>query len=127
MSRPELSQNSPQTSIRRINRRPIPRQTEMGSRHRTFAMFAMALGGFGIGTTEFVAMGLLKYIAADFNITEDTAGHIISAYALGVVVGAPLITTLTGKIPRRRLALILMIAFTLGNGLTVFADRKSVV
>ncbi|MCX2162856.1 MFS transporter [Corynebacterium auriscanis] len=95
----------------------------MGSRRRTFAMFAMALGGFGIGTTEFVAMGLLKYIAADFNITEDTAGHIISAYALGVVVGAPLITTLTGKIPRRRLALILMIAFTIGNGLTVFAHN----
>nr|WP_042380753.1 MFS transporter [Corynebacterium resistens] len=94
----------------------------MGSRRRTFAMFAMALGGFGIGTTEFVAMGLLKYIAADFNITEDTAGHIISAYALGVVVGAPLITTLTGKIPRRRLALILMIAFTIGNGLTVFTQ-----
>lgn len=107
----------------RLSRRPIPRQTEMGSRRRTFAMFAMALGGFGIGTTEFVAMGLLKYIAADFNITEDTAGHIISAYALGVVVGAPLITTLTGKIPRRRLALILMIAFTIGNGLTVFAHN----
>lgn len=86
-------------------------------------MFAMALGGFGIGTTEFVAMGLLKYIAADFNVTEDTAGHIISAYALGVVVGAPLITTLTGKIPRRRLALILIIAFTVGNGLTVFAHN----
>ncbi|WP_295643027.1 MFS transporter [uncultured Corynebacterium sp.] len=95
----------------------------MGSRRRTFAMFAMALGGFGIGTTEFVAMGLLKYIAADFNVTEDTAGHIISAYALGVVVGAPLITTLTGKIPRRRLALILIIAFTVGNGLTVFAHN----
>lgn len=123
MSQPEISRKSPADTspkIGRISRRPIPRQTEMGSRRRTFAMFAMALGGFGIGTTEFVAMGLLKYIAADFNITEDTAGHIISAYALGVVVGAPLITTLTGKIPRRRLALILMIAFTIGNGLTVF-------
>lgn len=84
-------------------------------------MIAMALGGFGIGTTEFVAMGLLNLIAADFQITEDTAGHIISAYALGVVVGAPVITTLTGAIPRRRLALILMLAFTIGNGLSVFA------
>lgn len=93
----------------------------MGSRRRYIAMFAMALGGFGIGTTEFVAMGLLSLIAADFGISEDQAGHIISAYALGVVVGAPLITTLTGSIPRRRLALILMAAFVIGNGLSVFA------
>lgn len=85
-------------------------------------MFAIALGGFGIGTTEFVAMGLLNLIADDFRISEATAGHIISAYALGVVVGAPLITTLTSKIPRRRLALVLMLAFTIGNGLTVLAN-----
>lgn len=81
----------------------------------------MALGGFGIGTTEFVAMGLLNLIADDFSITEGEAGHVISAYALGVVIGAPLITTLTGSIPRRRLALILMGAFVIGNGLSVFA------
>ncbi|WP_367116693.1 MFS transporter [uncultured Corynebacterium sp.] len=84
-------------------------------------MVAMALGGFGIGTTEFVAMGLLNLIADDFAISEDQAGHVISAYALGVVVGAPLITTLTGSIPRRRLALLLMGAFVIGNGLSVFA------
>lgn len=109
------------------SRRPIPRQTEMGSRRRYIAMFAMALGGFGIGTTEFVAMGLLSLIAADFGISEDQAGHIISAYALGVVVGAPLITTLTGSIPRRRLALILMAAFVIGNGLSVFAHSYEVL
>lgn len=84
-------------------------------------MIAMALGGFGIGTTEFVAMGLLNLIADGFSITEGEAGHVISAYALGVVIGAPLITTLTGSIPRRRLALILMGAFVIGNGLSVFA------
>lgn len=99
----------------------------MGSRRRYIAMFAMALGGFGIGTTEFVAMGLLSLIAADFGISEDQAGHIISAYALGVVVGAPLITTLTGSIPRRRLALILMAAFVIGNGLSVFAHSYEVL
>lgn len=103
-------------------RRPIPRQTEMGSRRRYITMFAIAMGGFGIGTTEFVAMGLLNLIASDFGVTEDQAGHAISAYALGVVVGAPLITTLTGSIPRRRLALILIAAFTIGNGLTVLAN-----
>lgn len=103
-------------------RRPIPRQTEMGSRRRYITMFAIAIGGFGIGTTEFVAMGLLNLIANDFGVTEDQAGHAISAYALGVVVGAPVITTLTGSVPRRRLALILIAAFTIGNGLTVLAN-----
>lgn len=102
-------------------RRPVPRQTEISTRHRYIAMVAMALGGFGIGTTEFVAMGLLNLIADDFAISEDQAGHVISAYALGVVIGAPLITTLTGSIPRRRLALLLMGAFVIGNGLSVFA------
>lgn len=109
------------------SRRPVPRQTEISTRHRYIAMVAMALGGFGIGTTEFVAMGLLKLIAEDFAISEDQAGHVISAYALGVVVGAPLITTLTGSIPRRRLALLLMGAFVIGNGLSVFAHSYGIL
>ncbi|MEJ5928322.1 MFS transporter [Corynebacterium sp. H128] len=107
--------------MRLPNRRPLPRQTEISERHRMIVMVAIALGGFGIGTTEFVSMGLLPLIAQDFNITEDSAGHIISAYALGVVVGAPLITTLTGYIPRRRLLLMLMAFFVLGNALTIAA------
>lgn len=86
-------------------------------------MLAMALGAFGIGTTEFVSMGLLNLIAEDFEITEDSAGVIISAYALGVVVGAPLITAFTGMVPRRRLLLLLMAAFTLGNGLSLLATN----
>lgn len=109
------------------SRRPVPRQTEISNRHRYIAMVAMALGGFGIGTTEFVAMGLLNLIAEDFSISEDQAGHVISAYALGVVIGAPLITTLTGSIPRRRLALLLMGAFVIGNGLSVFAHSYEVL
>lgn len=109
------------------SRRPVPRQTEISTRHRYIAMVAMALGGFGIGTTEFVAMGLLNLIAEDFAISEDQAGHVISAYALGVVIGAPLITTLTGSIPRRRLALLLMGAFVIGNGLSVFAHSYEVL
>lgn len=109
------------TSPAFARRRPVPRQTEMGSRRRTIATLALALGGFSIGTTEFVAMGLLNLIAGDFGISEGEAGHVITAYALGVVVGAPLITTLTGRIPRRRLIILLMVAFTVGNGLSVFA------
>lgn len=90
-------------------------------------MIALALGGFGIGVTEFVSMGLLSQIADDFHVTEDTAGHVITAYALGVVIGAPLIAALTGHIPRRRLLLVLMLAFTLGNGLSVFAGSYNLL
>lgn len=82
---------------------------------RTLAVLALAFGGFGIGTTEFVAMGLLPDIATGFRISEPTAGHVISAYALGVVVGAPVIAALTARWPRKALLLSLMAVFTAGN------------
>ncbi|WP_371748383.1 MULTISPECIES: MFS transporter [Rhodococcus] len=85
------------------------------------AMLALALGGFGIGTTEFVAMGLLPEMASGLGVSEPVAGHVISAYALGVVVGAPLIAALTARVPRRTLLIALMVAFTVGNAATVFA------
>ena len=74
-------------------------------------MLALGLGGFGIGTTEFVTMGLLPDIAAAFGISEPTAGHAVSAYALGVVVGAPLIAALCARVPRKKLLIALMAAF----------------
>ncbi len=85
------------------------------------AMLALALGGFGIGTTEFVTMGLLPDIAAAMQVSEPTAGHAVSAYALGVVIGAPLIAALCARVPRKRLLMALMVAFTLGNLATVLA------
>ena len=88
---------------------------------RRFAMLAMALGGFGIGTTEFVAMGLLPNIASSVHVSEPTAGYVVSAYALGVVVGAPLIAALTARMSRRTLLIGLMVAFTVGNAATVLA------
>ncbi|AZG44908.1 MFS transporter [Gordonia insulae] len=88
---------------------------------RRWAILALALGGFGIGTTEFVAMGLLPNIAETLGVSEPTAGHVISAYALGVVIGAPLIAALTARVSRRTLLIGLMIAFTVGNLLTVLA------
>lgn len=106
-----------------LARRPRPRQTEITKRRRLIVMVALALGGFAIGTTEFVSMGLLPLIAEDFTVTEDQAGHIISAYALGVVIGAPVITALTGLVPRRRLLLLLMLAFTLGHLIAALADN----
>ncbi len=104
----------------RLRRRPVPRQTEISEVRRYIVMTALAMGGFGIGVTEFVSMGLLSAIADDFSITEDRAGFIITVYALGVVVGAPLITAFTGRIPRRRLLLILIAAFVVGNALSIF-------
>ncbi|MBF6337438.1 MFS transporter [Nocardia abscessus] len=84
-------------------------------------MLALALGGFGIGTTEFVTMGLLPDIASALHVSEPTAGHAVSAYALGVVIGAPLIAALAARVARKRLLVALMVAFTLGNAATVLA------
>ena len=84
-------------------------------------MLALAIGGFGIGTTEFVAMGLLPDIASSFAISEPAAGHVISAYALGVVVGAPLIASLTARMPRKTVLLGLMAVFTVSNLVSMFA------
>ncbi|MET8775578.1 MFS transporter [Nocardia sp. NPDC004654] len=84
-------------------------------------MLALALGGFGIGTTEFVTMGLLPDIAQAMHVSEPTAGHAVSAYALGVVIGAPVLAALCARVPRKRLLIALMIAFSVGNAATVVA------
>lgn len=82
---------------------------------------ALALGGFAIGTTEFVIMGLMPRIAADYGIAVQEVGLAISAYALGVVVGAPLISAIGARIPRRRLLIGLMLWFAASNLLTLLA------
>jgi DHA1 family inner membrane transport protein len=83
----------------------------------------LALGGFAIGTTEFATMSLLPDIARDFHISVPAAGHIISAYALGVVVGAPLITVLAARWRRRTILIALMGLFALANGLSAVAPN----
>ncbi|MFI6673661.1 MFS transporter [Kribbella sp. NPDC050469] len=92
------------------------------TRHVGPALFALATGGFAIGTTEFVTMGLLPQIADGVNISIPTAGHVISAYALGVVVGAPVIAALGARTGRKRLLLGLMAVFVLGNVLSAVAS-----
>jgi len=80
-----------------------------------WAELALAIGGFGIGTGEFVMMGLLPDVAGDFSVSIPAAGHVISAYALGVVVGAPLISVAAARWSRQRLLLALMTFFAVGN------------
>ena len=82
---------------------------------------ALAVGSFGIGTGEFAIMGLLPNLADEFRVTTPEAGHAISAYALGVVVGAPVIAVLAAKLARRTLLLLLMAVFALGNAVSAVA------
>lgn len=84
------------------------------------ALIALAVGGFGIGLTEFVIMGILPDVAKGLDITISEAGHFIAAYALGVVVGAPLLTRFSAKMDSRMILLLLMGWFTLFNTLSGF-------
>ena len=80
-----------------------------------WAELALAVGGFGIGTGEFAIMGLLPNVAGDLGVSVPRAGHVISAYALGVVIGAPLIAVIAARWARHRLLLALMAFFAAGN------------
>nr|WP_024307470.1 MFS transporter [Pseudomonas sp. P818] len=84
-------------------------------------LVALAIGAFGIGVTEFAPMGMLPGIASDLGVSIPAAGLLVSAYALGVLLGAPLMTLTTGKIPRRYLLIGLMAIFTLGNLMSALA------
>ncbi|HDS1680238.1 TPA: MFS transporter [Pseudomonas putida] len=91
-------------------------------------LVALAIGAFGIGVTEFAPMGMLPGIAADLGVSIPAAGLLVSAYALGVLIGAPLMTLATGKVPRRYLLIGLMAIFTLGNLLSALAtDYQSLL
>jgi len=79
------------------------------------ALLALTISAFAIGTTEFVIVGLIPTIAADLGVSVPSAGLLVSLYALGVAVGAPVLTALTGRVPRKALLVGLMALFTLGN------------
>lgn len=86
-----------------------------------FALFALAVGAFAIGTNEFVIMGLLPNVAGDVGVSIPTAGGLISGYALGVVIGAPLLTVLAARLPRKAALLLFMGWFVVGNVLSALA------
>lgn len=87
-----------------------------------FPLLALAMGAFGIGVTEFAPMGMLPGIASDLGVSIPAAGLLVSAYAMGVLIGAPLMTLTTGRVNRRTLLVGLMAIFTIGNALSAIAD-----
>ena len=104
---------------------PAPAQVE--ARHLGLAVIALALGGFTIGTTEFVTMGLLPQVAAGVEVSIPTAGHVIAAYAVGVVVGAPVLAFFGARLPRRGLLVALMAAYGAFNALSAAAPSFEVL
>ena len=90
-------------------------------------LLALATGAFGIGVTEFAPMGLLPIVATDLGVSIPTAGLLVSAYALGVLLGAPLMTLTTARVPRKTLLIGLMGIFTLGNLLSALSDSYSML
>jgi len=91
------------------------------------ALTALAIGAFGIGVTEFTPMGLLPVIAGDLGVSIPTAGLLVSAYAIGVLIGAPLMTLTTGRVPRRTLLIALAAIFTAGNLLAAVSDSYAML
>jgi len=92
-----------------------------------FAVFALALGAFAISTTEFVILGLLLNVAQDFGITTSDAGFLVTAYAIGVVIGAPLLTPILAGFPRKKVIVFLLGMFTIGNVIAVFAPSYEIL
>jgi len=90
-------------------------------------LLALAIGAFGIGVTEFAPMGLLPVIAKDLQVSIPATGLLISAYAFGVVIGAPFMTLTTGRIPRRTLLMALAGIFTLGNLLAALSSSYAML
>ncbi|PAE23544.1 MFS transporter [Bacillus sp. 7894-2] len=102
-----------------MNSITINRQKEKGS---TPALFALAISAFGIGTTEFVPVGLLSTISGDLGISITLAGLLISGYAMGVAIGAPVLTALTSKMNRKSLLMSLMVLFIIGNSVAAMSS-----
>lgn len=91
------------------------------NRRSTMALLALAISAFAIGTTEFISVGLLPLIAEDLHISVTAAGLTVTLYALGVMFGAPILTSLTSKVPRKTLLLWIMVVFIVGNGIAAAA------
>jgi Arabinose efflux permease len=108
--------------------------TQQANRHSGTAksgfpisLLSLTIGAFAIGMTEFVIMGILPNVADDLNVSISAAGQLITMYALGVAVGAPILTVLTHRIPQKKLLIFLMLLFIVGNGVSVIAPNYAVL
>ncbi|WP_207627688.1 MULTISPECIES: MFS transporter [Bacillaceae] len=102
-------------------------QMSIDKRRSTFALLALAMSAFAIGTTEFISVGLLPLIAEDLQISVTTAGLTVSLYALGVTFGAPILTSVTSRMSRKSLLLWIMVIFIIGNGLAASATSIGIL
>ena len=88
------------------------------------ALISLTLGAFAIGMTEFVIMGILPNVAEDLHVSISTAGQLITSYALGVAIGAPILTVFTHRLPQKLLLCLLMLLFILGNAIAIIAAME---
>jgi DHA1 family inner membrane transport protein len=100
---------------------------EVARKSFPISLLSLTVGAFAIGMTEFVIMGLLPNVAEDLNVSISAAGQLITMYALGVAVGAPILTVLTHRIPQKKLLGLLMVLFIVGNVISVFAPNYAVL
>ncbi|MBM7568559.1 MFS transporter [Paenibacillus sacheonensis] len=104
-----------------------PGKATVKKQSSSLPLLSLTLGAFAIGMTEFVIMGILPNVADDLHVSISAAGQLITMYALGVAVGAPILTVLTHKIPQKQLLCFLMGLFILGNAISVFAPSYAVL
>ncbi|RDW16697.1 MFS sugar transporter [Oceanobacillus chungangensis] len=104
--------------INKLRRRII---VDLSKKQSTFALLALAISAFAIGTTEFISVGLLPLIANDLQVSVTTAGLTVSLYALGVTFGAPILTSITSSMSRKHLLLWIMVIFIIGNSIAAFS------
>ena len=107
--------------------RPTTPQAPLPAGRLRLVILAMSLGAFAIGTTEFASMGLLPQIARDLEVSIPQAGMLITLYALGVVIGAPLVTIAAVRLPRARLLMLLIALIGVGNLLSAMAPDFTIL
>lgn len=105
----------------------VPSSEVQTNRRSMFALLALAISAFGIGTTEFISVGLLPSISKDLNVSVTTAGLTVSLYALGAAVGAPVLTALTASMSRKTLLMWIMVIFIIGNGIAAVATSFTIL
>ncbi|WP_271005997.1 MFS transporter [Listeria seeligeri] len=93
----------------------------------SLTLLALAISAFGIGSTEFISVGLLPLIFSNMDVSISTAGLTVSIYALGVMVGAPVLTTMTAKMNRKNLLMLVMVVFIIGNLISAFAASFAIL